>query len=150
MKNPKSKIKILSNIVNPIDNHLIQLFNTLAMIDFFIAFSSTYSQVLMILTYYVTVTPNWKLTWRYGYIIANSKMFYLLLFFITKTIFFCCLLECDDYYFECRRFFFEIDIEHSLHGMKFYARPWWQLKLVSFLSVAFKILLFNQFRYLEC
>lgn len=56
MKNPKSKIKILSNIVNPIDNHLIQLFNTLAEIYNF--FRSTYSGTYDIKTYYVTVTPN--------------------------------------------------------------------------------------------
>lgn len=52
MKNPKSKIKILSNIVNPIDNHLIQLFNTLAK-TFLIPI-----QVLMILAYYVTMTQD--------------------------------------------------------------------------------------------
>lgn len=68
MKNSKSKIKIWSNVVNPIDNHLIQLLNTLAMLLLCVFFfvSPTYSQVLMILTYYVTVTPSLKLTRRYG------------------------------------------------------------------------------------
>lgn len=67
MKNPKSKF--LSNIVNPIDNHLIQLFNTLANRFFFFfviillyLYSGTYDINLLC----DCDTKSETLTWRYS------------------------------------------------------------------------------------